>query len=596
MPTVPRLDSPQVRQVGLPGDRINPAADLEAFGGGQSKQALATAGQNVLGSFASIAKDEADKANQVAHMDASTKIGDLETNLQTETFNYKGKDAAAAPDVINQKWKDGIAKVRESLNNDTQREAFDLDASQRWQSLNKHVQLYVYDQKDKFDDQTTAGYIDQSKNAAVLNAGDDQRVGIELERQREAVQEWAKRKGLAGSDVEKQKLSDVLSATHDGVITSRLESGDISGAKSYFDQNRQGMSSDELTKVQKQIDDKETLSQGMAAYDQVKTLKLGDGTPDENKMRSQIFASDLPDVKKEKIWDYVKARAGEDLANKNKSDASNERSFMNQALQTRQKGLPMDEALKLVDRYGVDSYDKTLKTQAVQAIYAPPKNSDEIVKYNLWEGIQNGTTSSADIDKAMTDQKLSASDWATTKQEYYKAAVEGRSPEMKYTNERIKELATQQFGSDKQRESEYLNTVNSETINLSPEQKYKKAQDLLQKDANTQHNFFGLFKFGGDDQYKTDLNVRDASTLAFGKAKEDLGPETVKAIGQGVLSKKNNFSPGDLDAFSIQLGGYSQIKPGTPNYDAMQWLMKKGMPVVPENVKAVVQRRQVSTK
>lgn len=594
MPQVPQYNG-GVRSQSLPSVRVNTEAPAEAFGGGQSSAAAFGAVSDLGKQAHDVAQEEWKKANQVAHMEADNKAAALETQLQVKASQMLGKDANNAPDIASKEWQDGTQKIRDSLSNDDQREAFDRTISTRWQSLDKNVQVHVAEQRKVYDNAETSTAIATSRNAAVLNANDDQRIGIEVARQNAVVSDWASRNGIPkDSDIYKQKIAEELSATHQGVITARLDNGQDSAARSYFDANKSGMAAADVLKSEKAISDHETLGQGNAMWNKVGGLRLADGMPDEAKMQAAVNSDpNLSDEKKQKIWEVVKAKAGESIANKNRQDASNDRAFMDGAIQMRQQGQPLDQALKLAQKNSDSLYQQAVREDAIKKLYAPPSQSDPNVYMNLWERVQDGSASKQEIDQAKEQNRLNVSDWDSLRKDYYKVTVEGKNPETSQAWKGVGLLADQQFGSDKQSKNEFIYALKSQAEGKSADEIFKMAKDKLEKDPSTASPWTQRLTLGlagnGDAQYKSDLAKQQASSLAFGKANEDIGQNTLKAIQNGAArSGKKSFAPSDLDAFSASLGGYDNIKPGTPAHNAMQSLIKKNQLVTPSNIKAVL--------
>lgn len=576
-----------VEQAGLPSARVDQQAPVEAFGGGASLTQATDASVNLAGNAKDIAVQETLKANQVAVLDAVNQAKPLATDIQVQTSKMLGKDAAAAPEVVNKSWADGTQKIRSGLSNDAQRMAFDRHIQDTGAELYKSTQVHVAGQLQAYDDTQTTSFIENSKTRAVVNSSDPSLVANEIEQQKAVINDWARRKGIATDSEEyKAKMTDVLSGTHSAVLQEMLDTGKDPQAAQYLADNRANMSGSDVNRVEKLVERSKDVALSVSTYNDVKGFKLADGSPDEAKMEKSVMGMpDLTDERKLRILGFVKARAGEDLANRTRALAANDRSFMNQAVQLRQGGGSIDDALKLVPKFSVDPYDQSVKEAALQKMWAPPSESDVKVKNALWTGIQEGTTTKGDLDMALKSGKINEKDWSTLQEENYKATIEGRSPEMKLTNQRVKELAAAQFGSDKDKSAAFEITVNESARGKSADEKWKIANDKIKEAPGT--GWFGS-NFFAKPQYTVDADKGNATSLAFGKASEDLGDDTVRALKAGAARTGKTFSPADLDAMSVQFGGYQNIKPGTPVHDAMQLLMKNGKYVTPANIKAVL--------
>jgi hypothetical protein len=598
VPQVPVYGGQQVRDAGLPGARVSTDAPAEAFGGGRAAQATSEASQGLLSQAHSIAQEEKQKADQLAFMSADKAASELQTQIQVQTSQMRGRDALGAPDLVQKQWQDGVKNIQDGLSNDAQKMAFARSVNSRYEDLNKHVQVHVADQMHAFAEQETQGYLESSRSAATANAFDDQAVAKEIARQNAVINENAVRNGYAtGADgqpsaILKSKLDQALSQTHHDVILARLDAnqpGNVEAAQKYFDEHKSQMTGETQVSAAKAIDRADTQYLGNKMWNEVQGFKLSDGTPDEGKMEAHIMASDdLNDQKKAKIINYIKARSGEEIANRNRADSANDRSFMNDAIDARKQGQSMDDALKLVQKYGRDDYDQTLKADAIKKIYAPPSESDPATYVQTWERIQNGNASKKDIDEAFQNNKINASDWRKLREDWYKGEIEGHSPAMKDAMQRVNLLAETQFGSDKKSKDGFLYALHSEVAGKSPEEMIKAAQDKLKTAPGS--GIFGSDWFG-TAQWKTDINRLDAQNTAWGKLHADVGKQETTAIGQGVLyAGKDKWGMADVDSFAKQFGGYESIKQGTPANNAIQSLMNRKQLVTPGNVKAVLER------
>jgi hypothetical protein len=179
-------------------------------------------------------------------------------------------------------------------------------------------------------------------------------------------------------------------------------------------------------------------------------------------------------------------------------------------------------------------------------------------------------------------------DWRSLREDHYKTLIDGRDPLEKANTERIKALADEKFGSKKVQREQFLYEVHVAGQGKTPDEVWKIANDKLDKAPGT--GWFGT-NIGADQQYKVDLKTRDAERTAWGKAAQDIGGDTVKAVRKGLEMKKGApASLSDFDAFTKELGGYDAVKPGTPTNNAIQSLIRHKSPVTPANIKAVLQR------
>lgn len=595
MPTVPRYDDPQVQESGLPGVRVQTDAPLEAFGGGQSTSQAAAATQGLADTTERIAGIEKKKADNAVFIAADKQASDLETGLQMQVMQMKGQNAGQAPDFVAKQWDKGTQDILKGLSNEDQRSAVSRSLATRWDSLNKNVQVHVATEAQNYFNDEVQGHLESSRNAAVLNAGDDSRVGLEVARQTAVMQDWANHNGIPkDSDFFKAKLADTLSSTHSSVIQARLDADQPDLAKQYFDQNKSSMSAQDIVRTQKLLENSETLSQAKGIWSQVQGFKLSDGSPDEAKMEATVNSmSGISDDRKQKVLEFVKARAGEQFMNDRRQDAANERSFMNDLVQAKQNGQPLDQAIKLADKYSKDDYDQSVKEAAIKKMYAPPDETDPHTYMDLYDRIQNNTASKKDVDNAFMQGKLKLSDWEGLSKEQSKVQMEGVAPAQKMIWQQIKEEASASI-SDKKDLATYLTAVQQESRGKTPDEMYKISKDILKKDPKTQTTIPWVnWTFGGQAQYKSDVQKSSANSIAMGTFQQDVGPDVAAKIAQGIqLNDKRitNVEPAHIEAFAQELGGYDKIQPGAPAYNAIQSLIKHNKAVIPASIKTMLNK------
>lgn len=597
MPQVPVYGEQRVQESGLPNVQMGASTTLSDFGGGKTLDALGEATQGVDKTVLDLATQEKQKADNLAFMSADRQASELQTQLQVSTSKMLGKDALSAPDYVNKQWSDGLQKIQSSLQNDTQRMAFSRSVNTRWEELNKTTQVHVGQQMQAFDDNETVSYLTSSRNAAVLNATDDQKVEFEKLRQKAALTDWAQRKGIpTDSDTFKAKLADQLSGTNKEIIAARLDKDDpnnVEQARDYLDAHKSEMTSQDLIAVTKAIDTAETTGIALDAWDDVKGMKLSNGEPDEARMQKALYArDDLSDERKEKIWEFVKGKAKEEIFQKTQKEQALDRSFSNQVYQARKTGVPMEDALKLVPKFSQDNTDQATKSSFVQKVYAPPSETNPAVYVGLREQVDSGNATKADIDAAYQKNLINTSDWEHLRDAYFKNETEGKNPQMKIVENQIKDLAASTY-SDKNKREEFLHAIDSAAYGKSPEERWNTAQELIKKDPATQSHFLWLqsLPFGGTDKWEAYKDQSQSSLKAWGMADTDVGRDVRLAIGNSFTGQtKKAFQPSDLNAFAVQMGGYDKIKTGTPINNAIQSLMRKGKVVTPATIQQVLNR------
>lgn len=598
MPRVPQVQPIQEARP-APAVRLDPNVPEAAFGGGQSAAAVSGATKNLLGAVESIAVKAKQNADDVVAQNAAAQIQNIKNDL---TYNDKygamtkrGKDAFGVVDEYGEKFDKAITEITDNLNNQDQKAMVMKYALGQKSEFSTALQKHTFTEAKAYDDQTTKSLIDAGQNDAILNYQNAGAVEKGVQQQIMAITSNAQRNGIPlDSEVYKAAVRNARSGTQSAVIGRMVDNGQYGVAEQYYNQVKDQIDGADAVRVEKTMEAGKVIHQGNIAWAKYKTMTFADGMPDIGKIEGKVMSDpNLSEGERLKVADYVRARAREQIANTNMANQAEDKDFMNTLIKTRQGGASLEDALKLVPKYSRDPMDQQAKLEAVKKTYAPPSESDPRAKYALWEGIQEGKTTAAAIDEAFNQGKINATDWNNLKQDRYKAEIEGRSPEMKSTQERIRQLAVENFGTDKDLKDKFILEVNDAGRGKSPDEVWKIANDKLKVDPTTQNHFLWInaLPYGGTSQYKTDEDRRRAESLAFGKASEDIGATTLQAIKIGAArTGAKEFKPADFENFANSLGGYDEIKPGTNTYNAIQSLMKKNKPVVVENIKAVLEK------
>lgn len=254
--TVPTLEN-RVEEAPFQAPRIRPQGGEEAFGGGQATQQTFNAAAGVASEVEKIAIEQKQKADQLNVLEADKDMSALQTDLlygKNGAKNRLGKDAFGLPAEIQESFSKGSAEIEKRMTNDAQRLAFKKQQVSRSMELNRTVQAHVAEQIKRFDDQTTESYIANERNAASLAFMDPARIDIGIERQRAAIQQYSDRNGL-GPEYVKQKMLDVASKTHLGVIEQMLTNDlDLIG-KQYYQTHKEDISADDSLRIQKALEE-----------------------------------------------------------------------------------------------------------------------------------------------------------------------------------------------------------------------------------------------------------------------------------------------------------------------------------------------------
>lgn len=238
--TVPSPER-EVQENQLPGVRDEVLASPETFGGGAGLEQMDAAAQRLSKSGAEIATFEKIKADQVAVNDATNKLSvasqDILTNQKDGVLTLQGKNAMNAPNIAADKFKKNADEIAADLNTPDQRGMFARVQQNLAKEMDRTVQAHVGVQIRKYDDASTESLIKTSQNAAALAYGDPTTIGTNIQRQKVAVSQYAQRHGMP-DDWKTEKTTEVVSATHEGVLKRMLGDGHDEMAVQYLEANK----------------------------------------------------------------------------------------------------------------------------------------------------------------------------------------------------------------------------------------------------------------------------------------------------------------------------------------------------------------------
>lgn len=584
----------QVKPDQMPTERVTTQAPADAFGGSFAKSGEAAVG--AMGQAVSAMKEEQDRADQLVHIQADTQASQLQTKIQTDVAKMKGQNAFQAPDYMQKQWQEGVSQIQDSLTNGNQRMAFAKTSSQRFEDLNKSVQVHVASESENFADQTFQGGMDQARNAAVINAGDDHQVEQNLGIQRQLMEGWAQRKGiLLDSDIFKQKVTAETSATNLGVVHARLQSGLDDAAQKYFDAHKDTMSAQDIAQAENVLDASKVVGESNDLFNDVmnkKGFKYSDGSVNGEAVRKYVMSEtdgEMSDQRAIKVLGQVKAQVAEYNRDRYHQISANERDFANQVIKSRQNGMELQDALKQATQWGHDAYDIAQKQAFIQKTYEPPAETKAVAHEQLKEGIQTGTVELDDLDRAMNKGDINAQDWANLRQLKLKTAADGTDPQSKYTDGLIKQMAQKNFGNDKEARAQFQYVLGQKAQGKSPDEKLAVAQEELKKVPNPDSWFWGSMS-----KSKQDFKALQSQSTAQGAMYEDVGYKQAQAIANGMQGGGFQRSPNpeaNLQAFANTLGvKYEDMKIGSPANNAVVSLQAKGKLVTPQAVQRLLEK------
>lgn len=252
MPTVPVYQQ-NVAQKALPGARLSESTPTPDAYGDAIGRGLTSIGK----AMSDAAAEQKKQADQIAFLDADRRLSESLNKMQydpaTGIANTRGKAAFGLPEKVLSDFDKTAAEIEAALTNDEQRLAFRRSAQSRRGDLDSFTQRHVSREIEQYDESTTQAYIENSRNSAVLNYQDPQRVRLELDRQRAALTDYGTRRGVS-PELLAQRIGQAYDQTHIGVIDHMLANGNDAQAKVYFESVRGEISGAQVAKVQQAVE------------------------------------------------------------------------------------------------------------------------------------------------------------------------------------------------------------------------------------------------------------------------------------------------------------------------------------------------------
>lgn len=282
MPIVQTYGPLKVRPDALPAARRSAADTAESLGAGVD---LARANRDVqvaglasqatrigIGAAAQMIKDSRDAADQTALLEAGNALSKGENELLYDPNNgaltVKGKDAMGLPESVNDSFNKLADQVAGGLTTDRQQSAFARMRSERAQGVDLVIRRHVYGEMQTYQGQELQAFVDNAKNAAMANAQDPNRVGVEIGNALDAIKAAAPALGLGPEQIQKQQDA-VRSDIHVGVIDNLLTAGKSSAARIYFEEAKDQISGSAIAKVQAAVKEGSVREQGAKQSDDI---------------------------------------------------------------------------------------------------------------------------------------------------------------------------------------------------------------------------------------------------------------------------------------------------------------------------------------
>jgi hypothetical protein len=327
MPVVTTYGGRRVGAAPIPGARRTAAETPTSTGVGlegakaDTAQTIAALGSRVAGigiqQFAELQQKERDRADNVAILNASTELTKWENerlyNPNGGALTVKGKDAFPLPEMINGEFDTKAGEIEAGLGTDRQRQEFARVKASRAVNLDATIRRHVFGEMQHYEQQELQSSIETHTSAAIANAMDPRRVGVELQASIDAIKVHGPQMGL-GPEAVKKQIENVQSATHVGVVNRLLANDQTKAAKIYFEEAKGQISGEALANIEKALEEGGLRADSQKKADEI--VNAGGSLADQ---RAKVKAIDDP-----KLRDLVEQRIEHEAAIKEKQDRDTE--------------------------------------------------------------------------------------------------------------------------------------------------------------------------------------------------------------------------------------------------------------------------------
>lgn len=260
-----------IRQVGttpLPGVRgtaaesdLSTGAGLELARGQKLERVAGVTGRmaaEASGALSVVIREERQKANETALLKASNRLESWKRerlyNPETGALTLKGEAAQPLPEQIAGEFETVAGEIASGLSTDEQRAAFERVRAQVLASTDLEVRRHVFGEMQEFRANELTAAISNGTDAAIRSAADPELVALNLNRVESQMRTNLPRLGV-GKDALEQKVADVRSSVHIGVINQLLATDQDKKASAYLEGVRDQIAADKLDDVDKALEE-----------------------------------------------------------------------------------------------------------------------------------------------------------------------------------------------------------------------------------------------------------------------------------------------------------------------------------------------------
>ncbi len=250
---VPQYES-DVKDARIGNTLIDAKGSRESFGGGSGNVAAAVG--DAVTTVSKVYQEQRKKADDIKIDEIDAQLVKKETELmydQNGALNKKGKDTFGQIEYVNTEFDKYRGELEKGLTNDYQREQFRKRYLDRATSVDRNVRRHVGTEIIRYDNDVASNLIKNEMDAAISAYNDPERVNQSLTRQTEALDRIAKNNGWSKEEYD-AKLGEIRGKTHKGVIDRYLVNDQDMDAEKYFQSVKDAITGDDLTDIEKKIE------------------------------------------------------------------------------------------------------------------------------------------------------------------------------------------------------------------------------------------------------------------------------------------------------------------------------------------------------
>lgn len=268
-------------------------------------------GGQIAETAANIFQQEAVKRqtefNIAAIQEAETSLSAWENeSLYGENgfYKLKGKNAAEQSDVYLSNFDKYVAEQEGLLTNDVQKQRFRVAANNRRDDLERSVMRHEMAEIQNYKQQQHVASIASSQLAAANNYMDEERVGEEIERQRDAIYAQGNLQGKDPKEVALE-INVAESTTFESVISKMLADNNYQGAEAYFEKYQDKLMPEVRNRLKASVEEGSVRVKSQQTTDQI----MNEALPEDEALKKAREIED-PQVRDQTVQ-RVKTRYAE---------------------------------------------------------------------------------------------------------------------------------------------------------------------------------------------------------------------------------------------------------------------------------------------